>query len=332
MAELHVHIPERPDRLDELLSLLDESIRVTTGDDCSELTGCDILVAGVPERSMVEGNDKLRALIIPWSGVPNRTRGLMREFPGVAVHNLHHNALQVAEVAMALLLAAAKWIVPMDASLRRDDWSPRYKDGPTVLLAGKRALVLGSGAIGRLIVRMCKGLGMRATAVRRGPVEREAGGAARSGGTDVRQIADLRKLLPEADALMVCLPLTDETRGLIGSDELALMPERAILVNVGRGPVVDEAALYHALRDGTLHAAGLDVWYNYPTDESGRKSTSPSEYPFHELKNVVMSPHRAGAPNTPETESLRMRALAELLNAAARCEPIPNLVDLELGY
>ena len=113
---------------------------------------------------------------------------------------------------------------------------------------------------------------------------------------------------------------------------MALMPERAILVNVGRGPVVNEPALYHALRDGTLHAAGLDVWYNYPNDEPGRTSTNPSEYPFCELDNVVMSPHRAGAPNTSETESLRVRALAELLNAAARREPIPNRVDLDLGY
>ena len=147
-----------------------------------------------------------------------------------------------------------------------------------------------------------------------------------------RPVAELPSLLPGADVLVICLPLTDETRGLIGGSELALMPERAILVNVGRGPIVDESALYHALRDGTLHAAGLDVWYNYPSDEPGRTSTSPSEYPFHELDNVVMSPHRAGAPHTPETESLRMRVLAELLNAAARGEPIPNRVDLDLGY
>ena len=111
MPRLHVHIMEAPERMEELLSLVDPSVHVTTGDDHPESKSCDILVAGVPERELVEENPGLRALVIPWSGVPNRTRDLMREFPGVALHNLHHNALQVAEVAVALLLAAAKWIV-----------------------------------------------------------------------------------------------------------------------------------------------------------------------------------------------------------------------------
>jgi len=338
MSELHVHILDEPDRLDELLSMLEPSVRVTTGAESPEASSCEILVAGVPSRDQVEANGKLRSVVIPWSGVPNRTRALMREFPHVSVHNLHHNALQVAEIAVALLLAAAKWIVPMDASLRRDDWSPRYEESPVVLLDGKNVLVLGSGAIGRHVARLCAGLGMDVTAVRRGSSGDASGrvgppaGAGPADGGRVRSVAELPSLLPEADALIVCLPLTDETRGLIGESELALMSERAILVNVGRGPVIDETALYHALRDRTLHAAGLDVWYNYPTDEPGRTSTRPSAYPFHELDNVVMSPHRAGAPHTPETESLRMRALAELVNAAARGEPIPNRVDLDFGY
>ena len=334
MSGLRVHIVEKPERLDELLSLLAPSVSVTTGGEAAEASSCEVLVDGVPERETVEGNQNLKAVVIPWSGVPQRTRTLMREFPAVSLHNLHHNALQVAEVAMALLLSAAKRVVPMDTALRRSDWSPRYEESRVVLLAGSRALVLGSGAIGRHVIRMCECLGMRVTAVRRTHIGDTPRGPGPSPKEDhaTRSIEELPSLLPEADVLMACLPLTDETRGLIGETELALMPDGAILVNVGRGPVVDESALYNALRGGTLHAAGLDVWYNYPTDEPGRTSTSPSEYPFHELDNVVMSPHRGGAPHSPETESQRMRSLAELLNAAARGEPIPNRVDLELGY
>ena len=104
----------------------------------------------------------------------------------------------------------------------------------------------------------------------------------------------------------------------------------AALDNVGRGPVVDEAALYRALRDGRLDAAGLDVWYNYPADKASRSTTQPSDYPFHDLDNVVMSPHRGGY--STERIERRMAHLARLLNLAARGEPMPNRVDVWEGY
>jgi phosphoglycerate dehydrogenase-like enzyme len=129
---------------------------------------------------------------------------------------------------------------------------------------------------------------------------------------------------------MICLPHTPETDGLLGSVELALLPPKAVLVNIGRGLIVDEAALYEALRDGRLHAAGLDVWYSYPPDKASRADWPPSTYPFHELDNVIMSPHRGGAAD--ETDRLRMAALAELLNAAAKDQMMNNRVDLDAGY
>ena len=96
-------------------------------------------------------------------------------------------------------------------------------------------------------------------------------------------------------------------------------------------PIVDEAALYEALRSGALHSAGIDVWYRYPGRDGDPKNTPPAEHPFHELDNVVMSPHRGGWLH--EAEALRMRDLAELLNALAREEdPAPGRVDLEAGY
>lgn len=108
------------------------------------------------------------------------------------------------------------------------------------------------------------------------------------------------------------------------------MPAGGLLVNVGRGVVVDQAALYRALKEGHLAGAGLDVWYNYPSGEDTHHNTFPSDYPFHELDNVVLSPHRGGA--TREGEPIRMQALAELLNMAVRGEAVPNRVDLLLGY
>jgi phosphoglycerate dehydrogenase-like enzyme len=227
-------------------------------------------------------------------------------------------------MAVTLMLAAAKHIVPYDVALRKHDWRPRYAPNPAVLLEGKTVLVLGYGAIGRRVGRLCRGLGMEVIGVRReaSPTDSETG----------LPLEALTELLPRADVLVITLPHTADTEGLIGKAELALLPPRPVVVNVGRGQVVDEEALYDALLDGTVHAAALDVWYRYPTDEDSRKHTPPSAFPFHELDNVVMSPHRAGGGGSEEVEKLRMAGLARLLNAAAVGEEMPNRVDVEAGY
>ena len=195
-----------------------------------------------------------------------------------------------------------------------------------MILAGKTALLLGLGAIGSRVASVCHALGMEVHAVRR-RTDRP-----HPPHVEVHPSGALSDLLPCADALLVCLPLTPDTRGLIGAREFELLRPSAILVNVARGAIVDEAALYHALAGGRLAAAGIDVWYRYPPTPEERANTAPSGYPFHELDNVVMSPHRGGAFRTEELEERRMRDLATSLNAAARGESIPHLVDLAAGY
>lgn len=101
-------------------------------------------------------------------------------------------------------------------------------------------------------------------------------------------------------------------------------------MNVARGPVVEEQALYEALRSGHLGGAGLDVWWRYPEGETDRALTLPSTFPFHELDSVVLSPHRAG--HAEATESLRARHLADLLNDIACGKDPRGRVDLERGY
>ncbi len=114
-------------------------------------------------------------------------------------------------MAFTLLLAAAKSIVPLDRALRRGDWSTRQSPFLTLLLAGRTALILGYGAIGQLVAQMCRGMGMRVLATRRSDEP------ASDGLAEVYPATALADLLPQADALIVCLPLTEETRGVIGA-------------------------------------------------------------------------------------------------------------------
>lgn len=327
-----------------------------------DLATCHVLVSGRPTVEQLGRATQLRAVVIPWAGLPGATCEALRAFPQLTVHNLHDNAAPTAEMALALLLAAAKRIVPNDQALRQGDWRPRYAaDDPSVLLEGKTAVILGYGAIGRRVARMCQGLGMSVIGVRRqhdpSPAEAAstAGAAASApgggnfdhhpevpgvaivatgGASTRRETTALHAVLRRAQVLIICLPLTPATEGLIGAAELALLPPGAVLVNTGRGPIVDQHALYQALRkpDHPLAAAGLDVWYNYPTDEASRAHTLPADVPFHELDNVVLSPHRAAIVHSAEARRRRMLALADLLNTAARGAPMPNRVDLDAGY
>ncbi len=298
-------------------------VAVTVGPELPGGAAVDVLIAGRPTPTQLAACPGLRAVIVPWAGISAATLDCVAERPGVALHNLHHNAGPTAEHALTLLLAAAKNVVASDRRMRAHDWKDRGRAQTAVFLAGERAVVVGMGAIGTRIAALCRGLGMDVVGVARAVAPNEE-----RDGVPVVAVDRLRDVLTGARALLVAVPLTGATRGLIGASELALLGDAAVVVNIARGPVIDERALYEGLRDGRLHGAGLDVWYRYPQPDEER--TAPSEFPFEDLANVVMTPHRAGS--TDATERLRMNALAEILTAFARGEAPPNRVDPQRGY
>jgi len=323
---VHLQNPPKEDALKILYTNLDADIVLTFGPDIPKPAELQVLVTGRPEQAQIQTSPRLHSLVIPFAGLPATTRDLMREFPDIAVYNLHHNAGLTAELGLALLFAAAKFLLPFDRELRQHNWSRRYLSNPSVALEGKTVLILGFGEIGKRIGRVCHALGMRVLAVRRRP---ELPGGV-DFPVDIYGIDALDRLLAQTHVLVVALPATPETDSMIGTERLRHMPPGGIMVNVGRGAIVDQQALYDALKDGHLTAAGLDVWYNYPRSEVERANTPPAKLPFHEMENVVMSPHRGG--QTRETETLRMQALAGLINDIARGDRVPNRVDVEAGY
>lgn len=322
---LRVHLSGNYD--DDWISALEarlaEGISLTSSKDAPPDSGYHVLVTGRPTRAELTASTSLLALIIPWAGLPVTTRDLMLEFENIAIYNLHHNAAATAEMAISLMMAVAKNIVPLDRDLRNNTWTQRYEDGTSPTLSGKTSLILGYGSIGRRIAVACRGLEMNVNAIRN------------TTGTQNDQIAHvhgpdaLLDLLSQADVLFICLPLTPTTEKLIGEREISLLPKDAILVNVARGKVVDESALYRALDKGQIRA-GLDVWYNYPKDEESRVSTPPSQFPFAELDNVVMTPHLAG--HTSDIEPRRREELAAILKSLASGTDLPRKVDPLRGY
>ena len=131
-----VHILEElePENLEGLQAALHPGIELTQGKTMPAPAKFEVLVTGRPQREHLLASQALHTLVIPYAGIPPATRTLLEEFPRLAVYNLHHNADSTAEMAVTLLLAAARFVVPFDQKLRRHDWSPRYQDNPSLLL------------------------------------------------------------------------------------------------------------------------------------------------------------------------------------------------------
>jgi len=317
--------------IDELRGMLPANIELNAGDDLPIPADFEIMVHGFPTREQIEASPNLRAVIAPFAGAPKETIELMRDYPHIALHSVHFNVAATAELAVGLMLAAAKHILPLDRELRSNDWRSRYGKTSVIILNDRTVTILGYGRIGQRIGAACQALGMKVVGVRRHVDTENAHIKPQSDNLiPVYPPEAIPDLLPRSDVLIIALPLTRETEGLISAEELAMLPADAIVVNVGRGAVIDEEALFNALHDQTILGAGLDVWYQYPTSIEERVGTPPSRFPFHTLGNVVMSPHRGGFLSAAEAN--RVVEVAALLTAAAEGRAIPGIVDKELGY
>jgi phosphoglycerate dehydrogenase-like enzyme len=314
---LNVHIIKEYDKvfIENLKALVNKDVNINYGETIPDAPTYEILICGVPERAYIEASPRLKHLIIPWSGLPKKTRRLMLDFPHITVHNIHHNAVPVAESAFALLLALAKNLIRTDSSLRKFDWSRRYQKGNINLLSGRKVLIIGYVAVGKEIASRCLGFNMKVVAVNRKRTRDN------DGNIRIYSQSKLNELLINADVLILSVPLTEKSKGMIGKRQLASLPDGAIVINISRGEIIDERALYEELKSGRIKA-GLDVWYNYPENDESRTNTPPANYPFHRLPNIIMTPHLAG--HSDRTEILRAEKIAELLNAVLAGQSLPN--------
>jgi phosphoglycerate dehydrogenase-like enzyme len=164
-------------------------------------------------------------------------------------------------------------------------WSEGFGRGnPGVRLRGKALGIIGFGRIGQEIAKMARGLGMHVIAMKQHPQPHPW--------VQILGLDHLETLLESSDFLVVACPLTKMTEGFIGRDELDMLKPSAFLVNIARGRIVDEDALYETLLNKRIAGAGLDVWYLYPREDPLGPQL-PASRDFHQLENVVMTPHRA---------------------------------------
>jgi len=278
-------------------------------------------------KSILDNGKSLQLLQVPWTGVEALGFELLRKYD-IAVCNSHSNATVTAEYAVALMMAIAKKVPFHDRQLRLGKWC-RPKRGiddsfmPPVSINGKTIGFIGYGAIARNIVQFLSGFSVEFIAIAAHDYLTPPAPLKFIGGS-----SSIEFVVSNSDFLFVTLPLTSKTRGLLRKDLLTKTRPSSYLINISRGEIIDEDDLYFVLENKIIAGAAIDAWYNYPTPDCPDVLPSKKNR-FHELDNLVLSPHRAGfaSGSLPHLDDA-----IENINRLATGKPLINRVNLEEGY
>lgn len=253
----------------------------------------DIFFGPVISKRLCETATHLKFIQVPWTGVDNLNFDLIREI-GVKVCNSHSNAYAVAEQAVALMFDAAKKIAYHDRLMRTGDWNRPKPDKSNVVSPFSKRVsksqigIIGFGHIGKIIRQYLSAMECQFHIADISVNEKKV-----EAGVTFYPMANLKELLGAVDYVFLCVPLTAETRGFFGKEQFSDMRQDAIMINTSRGEIVDEAALYEALKNNVIAGAAMDTWYNNPKNPFDVDCKPSLNYPFEMLDNLVLSPHRS---------------------------------------
>ena len=274
------------------------------------------VVVGTKYDADLPRPERLRLFHVPGAGYDAVDLAALPK--SAVVCNCFGHEQAIAEYVMAALLSRHVPLIDADRRLRNRDWAywagaPERAHGE---IAGKTIGLLGFGHIGKAIAVRAKAFEMNVHVANRSRITP-------SQLVDrAFTLDDLGEFWGTADFIVVSVPLTAETQGIVGADAFAAMRPNAVVLNVGRGPTIDEKALYDALHGERIAGAIIDTWYRYPLP--GQEEVLPSALPFHELPNLIMTPHMSGW--THGTIRRRQRTIADNVMRRARGEACANVV------
>lgn len=294
----------------------DRIVGIEAGEDPGGASEAEILLgSGNADRiaAILKTAPKVRWVHTFSAGVDRLVAtGLIRREGVVFTNNSGAYDIPIAEHVMAMLFAIARGLPAYLAAQRRGEW---IQGVPHAELRDATLVVLGLGSIGGELARVASGAGMRVIGVRRN-ASRSAPGVERIVPPD-----RLVEVAREADYLAVTAALTPLTEGMVSAEVIAALKPTAWLVNIARGPIVDEAALLGALREHRIGGAGLDVFDVEPL---------PADSPFWTLDNVILTPHVSG--NSPQVRERSLALVVENVRRFKAGEPLLNVVDRDAGY
>ena len=300
--------------IDPRHQITDVSDRLDQPDEQACYEDADVII-GVAFNATLPTPRRLRLFHAPAAGTDAVDLSLLPA--GAALCNCFGHEAAIAEYVMTALLQRHVPLATADADLRAQRWT-YWAGRPTALrseLGSQTIGLLGFGHIGQAIAARAKAFGMKVHVANRSAVASPLVDRSFS-------LADLQAFIGSADAVVVSLPLTSQTQGLVGQAALAAMRPDALIINVGRGPVIDEQALFDALAARRIGGAIIDTWYQYPTPTQAE--CAPSKMDFAGLPNVVMTPHMSGW--TRGTVQRRQQTMADNLARLTEGRPLLNVV------
>ena len=307
-------IPHR-ERLEAALP--DAEVRwQTNGVSSDELRDADVYVGSRFTAAMADAAEKLKLIHIAGAGTDKVDFDALP--PDTLVANTFHHEQSIAEYIVAASVMLRRDFLAQDRQLRNNIWATSVYDQAIPqprALADARIGFVGFGHIGQRAWNLFRAFGSTGAAVT---------GSGRVPDVGLAWAADtgeLDRLLRECDVAVVSAPLNEKTEGMIGEPQLRALGSEGVLVNVGRGRLVQERALYDALADGVIRAAAIDVWYRYP---AGDDMSPPADQPFADLPNLLMTPHSSGI--TRDTFTGRVDDVVANIGRLARGEPLCNVV------
>ncbi|MFX0174241.1 MAG: NAD(P)-dependent oxidoreductase [Candidatus Hodarchaeota archaeon] len=289
----------------------------------------DIMIGWRVSDNVKLAATKMKLFINPGVGIKHHIEFFRRlnKTRKVLLINGHGNSYFTAQHVVAMLLALMNKIIPHHNWMKSGLWRKRDEDAATLPLRYRNIGLLGYGAINKKVHRFLQGFNVEFSILRRHWREEKEDFP-----TPVKKYLpnDLTRFLEAIDILLIAVPETTQTIGMIKHKELQSLGPKGLLVNVSRGSIIDEASLFHALQNKEIAGAAIDVWYNYNPDPDDKGRKFPFNYPFDTLDNLLLSPHRGAS---PLGDLERWNEVIENILRFNRGErTFVNVVDLEREY
>lgn len=311
------------------------NVKIIFPEDTSEeslskiVPNADVLIGWRPSKIILDRATKLKLFINPGAGINHLLKLFNRinKKRKILLINGHGNSYFVAQHVVALLLTLMNKTIPHHMWMKEGRWRTGDNDAESIPLRSRKIGLLGYGAINQKVHRFLSGFDVKFHILRNNWNKQKDELPTPAKKYNFNQLYDFLK---EIDVLIIGIPFTSLTSGLIKAEEIRLLGSDGLIVNVSRGEIINQEDLYKALKNRIISGAAIDVWYDYHPQPDKNGVKRPYKFPFHTLENIILSPHRG---YSPFSDLLRWNEVVENITRIAKGHKnLINIVNLKQEY